>query len=60
MSPYNYVFPAIRGIQAKREYYVAMCPLKLVPKILIFDETNMEIVCCLGVGCVALSLYEVM
>ena len=42
MSPYNYVFPAIRGIQAKREYYVAMCPLKLVPKILIFNETNMK------------------
>ncbi len=38
MNTYNYTFPAIRGIQAKREYYVAMCPLKLVPKILVFNE----------------------
>ena len=34
MSPgFTYSFPAIRGIQAKKEYYVAMCPLKIVSKI---------------------------
>lgn len=38
MEAYNYQFTAIRGIQAGREYYVAMCPLKLVPKIFVFDE----------------------
>lgn len=37
-SAYKYVFPAIKGIQAGREYYVAMCPLKLLPKIFLFDE----------------------
>ncbi len=37
MDSYNYVFPAIRGRQAKKEYWVAMCPLKLVPRILVFD-----------------------
>jgi len=42
MSSYKYIFPAIRGIQARREYYVAMCPLKLVPKILIFDESEIK------------------
>lgn len=30
---FKYTFPAIKGLQAKREYYVAMCPLKLVPKL---------------------------
>jgi len=34
---YNYTFPALRGIQAGREFYVAMCPMKLVPKIFSFD-----------------------
>lgn len=37
-SSYTYKFPALRGIQASKEYYVAMCPLKLLPKIFIFDE----------------------
>jgi len=35
---YTYTFPALRGIQAGREYFVAMCPLKLLPKIFLFDE----------------------
>ena len=32
------VFSALRGFQAGRDYYVAMCPLKLIPKIFLFDE----------------------
>src|SRR5579863_9789032 len=35
---YTYTFPALRGTQAGRSYYVAMCPLKLLPKIFLFDE----------------------
>jgi DNA sulfur modification protein DndB len=35
---YTYTFPALRGIQAGCEYFVAMCPLKLLPKIFLFDE----------------------
>ena len=31
-------FPAVRGIQAGREYYVSMCPLVLVPRIFLFNE----------------------
>lgn len=39
MDPnFQYVFPAIRGVQAEREYYVSMCPLHLIPKIFIWDE----------------------
>lgn len=33
-----YAFSALRGVQAGREYFVAMCPLKLIPKIFLFDE----------------------
>src|SRR5438045_1719884 len=36
-----YVFSALKGIQAGREYYVAMCPLKLIPKIFLFDEDEL-------------------
>ncbi|MEK5499093.1 DNA sulfur modification protein DndB [Bacillus altitudinis] len=35
---FSYNFPAIRGIQAGKEYYVVMCPLRLIPKIFLFDE----------------------
>lgn len=38
---FNYMFIALRGIQAGREYYVAMCPLKLVPKLFLFDEKEL-------------------
>jgi DNA sulfur modification protein DndB len=35
---FTYVFSALKGVQAGRDYYVAMCPLKLIPKIFLFDE----------------------
>ncbi|MFF0870147.1 DNA sulfur modification protein DndB [Nonomuraea sp. NPDC003560] len=38
---FEYVFPAIRGIQAQREFYVSMCPLRLIPKIFLFDEDEL-------------------
>lgn len=38
---FEYVFPAIRGVQAKREYYISMCPLRLIPKIFIFNEEEL-------------------
>lgn len=37
---YTYTFPALQGIQAGQQYYVAMCPLKLLPKIFLFDEES--------------------
>jgi len=39
--PFEYVFPAIRGIQAKRNFFVSMCPLRLIPKIFLFDEEEL-------------------
>lgn len=38
----QYVFPAVRGIQAGREYYVSMCPLRLIPRIFLFDEVELQ------------------
>ena len=34
-------FAAIRGIQAGREYYVTMLPLKIVAQLLQFDEPDL-------------------
>jgi DNA sulfur modification protein DndB len=38
---FGYVFPAIRGVQAGKEYYVSMCPLRLIPRIFLFDEEEL-------------------
>jgi len=40
ISEFVYSFPAIRGIQAGREYYITMCPLKLVPRLFKFKEDD--------------------
>ncbi len=39
LDSFNYNFPSIRGIQAGREYYISMCPLKLIPKIFLYNES---------------------
>ena len=38
---FEYVFPVIRGIQAQREYYVSMCPMRLLPKLFLFDAADL-------------------
>lgn len=38
---YNYSFPALRGVQAGQEFFVAICPLKLLPKLFLFDEIEL-------------------
>ncbi|WNG52261.1 DNA sulfur modification protein DndB [Archangium minus] len=40
-AAFGYVFPAIRGLQAHREYYVSMCPLRLIPRIFLFNEDEL-------------------
>jgi DNA sulfur modification protein DndB len=42
MSRFEYTFPSISGVQAGREYYVSMCPLKLIPKIFLFDDDELS------------------
>jgi DNA sulfur modification protein DndB len=37
-NDFSHSFPAIRGIQAGRAFYIAMCPMKVIPKIFVFNE----------------------
>jgi DNA sulfur modification protein DndB len=37
-SEYTHKFPAVRGMQAGRPCYIAMCPMRLIPKLFVFDE----------------------
>jgi DNA sulfur modification protein DndB len=38
---FEYTFPAIKGIQAKQDYFISMCPLRLIPKIFLFNEDEL-------------------
>ncbi|HHF0173420.1 TPA: DNA sulfur modification protein DndB [Pseudomonas aeruginosa] len=40
MNSYVHSFPCVRGIQAGRPCYIAMCPMRLIPKIFIFNEDS--------------------
>jgi len=40
-DPYPFLFPAVRGIQAGREYYCTMCPLGMIPKLFKFNEKSL-------------------
>lgn len=42
MEEHSYTFAAIRGMQAGREYYIVMCPFKLIPKIFLFNEEELS------------------
>lgn len=37
-TDFNHSFPAVRGTQAGRPCYIAMCPMRIVPKLFKFDE----------------------
>jgi DNA sulfur modification protein DndB len=37
-NDFCYSFPAVRGTQAGRPFYIATCPLRIIPKIFIYDE----------------------
>jgi DNA sulfur modification protein DndB len=38
LNEITYSFPAVRGIQAGREYYVAQVPYAIVAKLFVFDD----------------------
>ena len=40
-SNFCYTFPAIKGIQAQREYFVIMCPLGILSKLFTFNEEDL-------------------
>ena len=35
---YVYKFPVVRGVQAKKKYYIAMVPLKMIARLFPYDE----------------------
>lgn len=37
----SFVFPAVRGIQATREYYISMVPLEVIPRIFQFSAEEL-------------------
>jgi len=38
VGTFTHTLPVVRGVQSGREYYVTMCPMKLIPKLFLFDE----------------------
>lgn len=36
-----YTFPALKGIQASREFFVIMCPLSILSKLFIFNDDEL-------------------
>ena len=41
MNSARFSFPAVKGIQANMEYYVAMVPLDCIPKLFTFTDENL-------------------
>lgn len=41
MDSARFSFPAVKGIQASMEYYVAMVPLDCIPKLFTFTDENL-------------------
>jgi DNA sulfur modification protein DndB len=39
----GYQFPSLRGIQAGREYYISQCPVRLLPRIFTFDDSDLPV-----------------
>ena len=41
MDNASFVFPAVKGIQANKEYFTAMVPLEIIPKIFQFADEEL-------------------
>ena len=41
MSSAAFVFPAVKGIQAQRDYYISMVPLEIITKIFQFSDEEL-------------------
>lgn len=42
-STFNHTFPAVRGVQAGRPCYIAMCPMRIIPKLFLFAEESVPV-----------------
>ena len=43
MEVASYVFPAIKGIQANREYYISMVPIEIISKLFQFADDDLPV-----------------
>ena len=43
MSLGSYSFVALKGRQGNHEYYLIQCPLRLVPRLFLFDEAEVPV-----------------
>lgn len=42
MATHAYTFQVVRGVQAGHAYYVTMCPLRMIPRLFLFDEEELS------------------
>jgi DNA sulfur modification protein DndB len=40
---FTYTFPSVRGIQAGREFFVAQVPLRMLPRLFIFNDVDLPV-----------------
>lgn len=43
MNSAAFLFPAVKGLQAKREYFAAMVPLEVIPRIFQFEDEELPL-----------------
>ena len=43
MSIGVYEFPAIKGLQAGRAFYTSQCPVRLLPRLFLFDDVDLPV-----------------
>ena len=42
-NKFGYQFPSLKGIQAGREYFISQCPIRLLPRIFAFDDSDLPV-----------------
>jgi DNA sulfur modification protein DndB len=42
-SKFGYQFPSLKGTQAGREYFISQCPIRLLPRIFAFDDSDLPV-----------------
>jgi DNA sulfur modification protein DndB len=40
---FGYQFPSLKGVQAGREYYISQCPVRILPRIFTFDDSDLPV-----------------
>lgn len=43
MNSAAFLFPAVKGVQAKRDYFAAMVPLEIIPRIFQFEDEELPL-----------------